>query len=86
MMSRCISFTLQPSSMKRRASQSSSSGCDGRSPSMPKLSVLATMPLPKCQRHSAVHEDARGERMFAAGHPAREFEAAALLRRAESAS
>ncbi len=66
--------------MKRRASQSSSSGCDGRSPSDAEIvraadDAPAEMPAPQ-----AVHENAGGERVFAAGHPARQFETAALLR------
>ena len=38
--------------MNHAANQSSSSGCDGLSPSRPKLSVVATNPRPKCQRHT----------------------------------
>ena len=45
-------FSDQPLSMNHPANQSSSSGCDGFSPCRPKLSVVATSPRPKCQRHT----------------------------------
>ena len=48
-----LSFlTDHPLSMNHAANQSSRPGCDGRSPSRPKLSVVATNPRPKCQRHT----------------------------------
>ena len=46
-MRRCKAFNDQPSSMKRVASQSSRSGCEGFSPSQPKLSGVRTSPSPK---------------------------------------
>ncbi len=49
---RCSAFSDQPSSTNRMASQSSSSGCEGVSPSLPKLSTERTSPRPKCQRHA----------------------------------
>ena len=45
--SRCIAFRLQPRSTNSSASQSSSSGCDGGSPILPKLLGVRTMPSPK---------------------------------------
>ena len=39
---------LQPRFMNSTASQSSSSGCVGGSPILPKFSSVATMPRPKC--------------------------------------
>ena len=45
--SRCIAFRLQPRATNSSASQSSSSGCDGGSPSFPKLLGVRTMPSPK---------------------------------------
>ena len=50
MMMRCIVLIDQPDSTNRRASQSSSKGWLGRPPRAPKLSGVATSPLPKCQR------------------------------------
>ena len=52
----CIAFMLQPRSMNSSASQSSSSGCDGRSPILPKLLGVRTMPSPKwcCQRRLTI--------------------------------
>ena len=38
--------------MKRRASQSRSSGCDGGSPLTPKLSTVGTMPRPRSHPHT----------------------------------
>ena len=46
---RCIAFFIsQPRWTNSVASQSSSSGCDGRSPFVPKSSTVATRPTPKC--------------------------------------
>ena len=45
--SRCIDFKLQPRATSSVASQSSSSGCDGSSPIVPKSLGVPTSPLPK---------------------------------------
>ena len=42
----------QPCSMKRAARSSSSSGCVGLSPCVPKSLAVATNPFPKCQPHT----------------------------------
>ena len=47
MISRCMAFIDQLFSTNRLARYSSSSGCVGRSPVMPKLLGVATMPRPK---------------------------------------
>ena len=44
---RCSVFSDQPSAMKRRVSQSSSSGCDGLAPLRPKSLGVVTRPCPK---------------------------------------
>ena len=44
---RCIAFIFQPVAMNSAASQSSSAGCDGRAPPLPKFSGVATRPRPK---------------------------------------
>ena len=47
-MSLCIAFMSHLRSMNSTASQSSSSGCVGGSPCVPKSSLVSTRPLPKC--------------------------------------
>ena len=47
MISRCSRLSLQPPRMNSSASQSSSSGCVGRSPSTPKSPGVSTSPRPK---------------------------------------
>ena len=55
-MSRKSAFTSQPDSRNSTASQSSSFGCDGSSPVMPKSPAVGTRPVPKtsCQKRLTV--------------------------------
>ena len=62
---------LQPRFMNSTASQSSSSGCVGGSPILPKLSSVPTMPRPKWWCQSAIDDDARGQRVVAASRATR---------------
>ena len=59
---RRMAFWLQPFSMNSTASQSSSSGWDGRSPWVPKSSLVSTRPRPKraSQRRFTVTRAVRG--------------------------
>ena len=50
-MSLYICFMSQPLSRNSTASQSSSWGCEGRWPMMPKSSVVSTRPAPKSSFH-----------------------------------
>ena len=80
---RCSAFRSQPSLMKRSVNQSSSSGCVGSFPWLPKSSGVATMPRPKCIRQTAIDDDARGERVLRRGEPAGETQPVARLIRGE---
>ena len=76
-------LTSQPDSRNSTASQSSSSGCDGSSPVMPKSPVVRTRPVPNtsCQKRLTVTRAVSGcsgrsshwakpEAIAAAGRPA----------------
>ena len=65
--------------MKSRASQSSSSGWDGRSPCEPKFSEVADQAAAEEVLPHPVHLHSGGERMIRCGEPAREAEAVARL-------
>ena len=59
-------LTSQPLSMNSQASQSSSSGCAGRSPCEPRSSSVLDEPVAEELLPEAVHEDAGGQRIVAA--------------------
>ncbi len=81
-MSRCSFFRLQPCATNSLASQSSSSGCVGRSPRCPKSPSDADDAAAEMMMPDAVDEHARGERVLAVGEALREREPAAAGRRA----
>ena len=59
-------FTSQPLSRNSTASQSSSSGCDGSSPVIPKSPAVRTMPGAEELLPEAIHRHARRERVIRA--------------------
>ena len=56
--------------MSSVASQSSSAGCDGAAPCVPKSSLVSTMPRPKICSQRRLTDDARDERVVAVDEPA----------------
>ena len=64
--SRCSALTSQPLSMKRAASQSSSSGCVGSRPWLPKSSWRRDEAAAEVHPPDPVDGDARGQRVGAA--------------------
>ncbi len=68
-----------PESRKVVASQSSSSGCEGRAPIRPKSLGVETSPRPKCSMPDAVDDRAPGERVPRVGEPAGQRRAAGGL-------
>ena len=68
-------FWLQPRSISSTASQSSSSGCDGGWPCVPKSSLVSTRPRPNSCSHRRLTLDARDQRVVAIDQPAGQAEA-----------
>ena len=64
MISRCSFFIDMPFFTNVLARYSSSSGFVGRSPVMPKLLGVSTIPVSKCAAPDAIHDHSHGERLF----------------------
>ena len=75
-MSRCSFLNDQPLSTNCRVSQSSSSGCEGGWPSLPKSDAVATRPLPEVILPHAIDDHPRGQRVLGIREPAGERGAA----------
>ena len=67
--SRCIALRLQPRATISAASQSSSSGCDGRPPLKPKSLGVSTRPVPKCACQSRLTMTRANSGIARAGDP-----------------